>query len=265
MALLNFDKSPHGGRIRLLPDNEHASPIEPRIFIAHSIVGSIEGAFQHFAHNTSLESTFGLRLDGFIEQWMDTEKRADANAKANSFANSVETEDNGDPDTQPWTNAQLNALVWLFNELNQLHPKIQRRAASHWDGSGVGYHTMFPEWVGTPRTCPGRIRINQFNNLLIPMILATEEQGNGGITMSEVVKGLNEWFGGKPIIDGQRTPGGTLLVAADHARKANRQGVLTYAVLESILAKLESIDQRLSAVELRIAALEQKGHDEAQS
>jgi N-acetylmuramoyl-L-alanine amidase len=256
MAILDFRTSPHNGRVRLLPDNRTAARIAPRLFILHSIVGSLEGAYSHFLNNTSLESTFGVRLDGFIEQWMDTERVAHANADANGFANSVETEDNGDPDSQPWTNAQLTSLEWLANELMRLHPAIRRQRANMWDGSGIGYHTMFPEWVGTPRTCPGAIRKRQFNEILLPSILLPDtDLEDDEMSAADAEQGINMWFGGKPIIEGQKTPGGTLLVAADHARKASQQGLITNELLAAILDKIGQIDGR-------ITALEQKGNDE---
>jgi LAGLIDADG-like domain len=71
---------------------------------------------------------------------MDTGRRADANWQANDKAISIETEDDGDPNTQPWTTAQLQSLIWLHNKLVSVHPTIRRREATDCDGPGLGYH-----------------------------------------------------------------------------------------------------------------------------
>ncbi len=173
MALLDFGDAPHGGRVRLLPESKTQKPISPRLFIVHSMVGSIASARQTFETGVK-ESTFAVRLDGFVEQWMDTERLADANLHANSFAISVETEDNGDPDTQEWTAAQLDTITWLAHECRRLHPAIALHRADRPDGAGIGYHTMWgspSEWTPEAKTCPGRARIRQFDETLLPRIL----------------------------------------------------------------------------------------------
>jgi hypothetical protein len=152
------------------------------------MVGSIETARQTFETGNK-ESTFAVRLDGFVEQWMDTERLADANFHANPFAVSVETEDNGDPDTQKWTAAQLDTITWLAHECRRLHPAIALQRADRPDGAGIGFHTMWgapSEWTPEAKTCPGRVRIKQFEETLLPRIL------EGDMTVEEFVKELNK-------------------------------------------------------------------------
>lgn len=177
MAILDLTKAPHGGRVRLLPDNATAPRSTPRLLIFHSIVGSAEGAWNYFATGTNLESTFIVTLGGQVWQCMDTTREADANYRANPFAVSVETEDHGDPDHEPWTDAQLDALTWLGLECRRIHPAIKLQRANTWDGAGYGYHTMFgapSPWTPVSKTCPGRVRIQQFNDILLPRILTGE-------------------------------------------------------------------------------------------
>jgi hypothetical protein len=173
MALLDFGDAPHGGRVRLLPESATQERISPRLFIVHSMVGSIETARRTFETGNK-ESTFAVRLDGFVEQWMNTERLADANLNANPFAVSVETEDNGDPDTQKWTAAQLDTITWLAQECRRLHPAIALRRADRPDGAGIGFHTMWgspSEWTPEVKTCPGLARVRQFDETLLPRIL----------------------------------------------------------------------------------------------
>ncbi|HEU4396784.1 MAG TPA: N-acetylmuramoyl-L-alanine amidase [Actinomycetota bacterium] len=152
MTLLSFAGSPHGGSHKLLPEWQSQPRITPVLIIDHSIVGSALGAWWYFHDSTGIESHFIIRgrrsgsADGHIWQLMDTDRRADANWQANDKAISIETEDDGDPDTQPWTTAQLQSLIWLHNKLARIYPTIRRREASDCDGPGLGYHSK----LGTP-------------------------------------------------------------------------------------------------------------------
>ena len=149
MALISFRGSPHGGSQKLLPEWRSQGRITPIAIIDHSIVGSAIGAWLLFRDSSGLESHFIVRgrrsgaQDGHIWQLMDTGRRADANRDANGYALSIETEDDGDPDTQPWTSAQLQSLAWLHNKLRSVHPTIpRRRSRSCGDPAGLGYHAL---------------------------------------------------------------------------------------------------------------------------
>jgi hypothetical protein len=149
--LVNFEASPHGGHWRPLPDSGREPAIAMRTVIHHSIVGSAEGAFQYFAGATAIESTFIVKKSGYFWQCMSLGEQADANFRANAFAGSIETEDNGNPDTDPWTSAQIDTLVWLSREMRRLRPRIARRKCRTWDDAGIGYHTLFPgQWTNVP-------------------------------------------------------------------------------------------------------------------
>lgn len=239
MAILDLSRAPHGGRVRLLPDNASSPRIIPRLFIAHSIVGSLEGAYRMFRDTSNLESTFGVGLDGHVEQWMDTEREADANYRANPFAISVETEDRGDPDTQPWTPEQLDALAWLARECNRIHPAIPLRRADRWDGSGIGYHTMWgapSPWTPVAKTCPGRARIRQFNDVLLPRLTSG---GQGGLSVTEA----------EQIREDIRLLRQDLTVFGTHGLE---QTVEDFASRQrEALAKLGDLDTRLAALEAR--------------
>jgi hypothetical protein len=160
---------------RLLPENR-TQPISEgqRLVIYHSIVGSAESAYGYFLRSTNLESHFIVRKNGGVMQLIDTARTADANYRANGFAISVETEDNGRPDSDPWTAAQLYSLARLGIWARQHHPKIKAQRADHTRGSGYGYHTMFgapSDWTPVAKSCPGIIRIKQFNDVLLPSLL----------------------------------------------------------------------------------------------
>lgn len=180
MALLDLTRSPHGGRQRHLPEWQSQPPITPTTIIDHSIVGSAESAYQKFRDQSVLESHFIVDLDGAIWQLMDTDRQADANLRANSYAISIETADRGDPDTQPWTPAQLETLIWLHEEIRRVHPTIpRRRSQSCDDPAGLGFHTMHGApgcWTPVSKTCPGVIRKRQWGSLLLPAFLAAPQE-----------------------------------------------------------------------------------------
>lgn len=158
---------------RPLPENTSAPTLEPRVAILHSAavpVTSLYNAFNRAGNN--LESHFFVKKNGVIEQYMDTERQADANYKANRFAVSIETEDNGNPNADPWTPAQLDSIFNLLGWLHSTH-KIPMRRCNKWDGSGVGYHTMWgspSQWTPVAKSCPGKIRIWQFEQKIIPTL-----------------------------------------------------------------------------------------------
>jgi hypothetical protein len=187
VTLISFAGSPHGGSHKLLPEWRSQARITPVLIIDHSIVGSALGAWWYFHDSTGIESHFIIRgrrsgsADGHIWQLMDTDRQADANLQANNKAISIETEDDGDPDNQPWTTAQLRSLIWLHNKLASIYPTIRRREATDCDGPGLGYHSK----LGAPscwtpvvgKTCPGRpVRVRQWQQTLLPAFLHPEEE-----------------------------------------------------------------------------------------
>src|SRR3954447_22199249 len=93
--------------------------------------------FFFFRDQTGIESHFSIlgarsgSQDGHIWQFMNTDRKAEANLRANRFpdgtgAISIETEDNGDPDHQPWSQRQLDSLRWLHDKLARMYPTIPR-------------------------------------------------------------------------------------------------------------------------------------------
>ena len=193
MPLLDFRGSPHGGSHKLLPEWNSQARITPVLIIDHSQVGSSLGTYFYFRDQTGIESHFSVRgrrsgaRDGHIWQFMNTSRAAEANRQANRFPNgtgaiSIETEDDGDPDRQPWTPRQLASLKWLHNKLVRTHPTIPRRRVSSATGTGargLGYHTMFgapSPWTPVSKTCPGKpVRVGQWDNELLPAFLRAEE------------------------------------------------------------------------------------------
>lgn len=160
---------------RPLPENATADRIDPRIVILHTAVANVPSLYGFFANiHETLESTFFVASNGVIEQYMDTERQADANRDANDFAISVENQDNAANPIHPMTPEQLEANIRLFRWCSDVHPKIKRQRCDKWNGSGYGYHTMWgapSHWTPYVKTCPAPSRIKQFEEIMIPALV----------------------------------------------------------------------------------------------
>ena len=158
---------------RLLPENATSARTDPDQVILHTAVDAPgdTSLYGYFARtDVTLESTFFVKNDGTIEQYMDTTRQADANRYANNRAISIETEDDGRPDIKPWSAAQLAALVRLIDWICDTHPKVLRRQCPAWDQAGIGYHSMWgspSEWTPVAgKSCPGAARIPQVPGII---------------------------------------------------------------------------------------------------
>lgn len=159
---------------RILPENANQPRITPRVVILHRAVdGRVPNQSIYPLFSTSgndLESHFFVFDNGTIEQYMDTEVQADANYKANGFAVSIETEDDGVE--RPWTQEQCDAIVRLVSWLCATH-SIPRVLCPRWDGAGIGWHVQFGApgaWTPSVKTCPGPYRIEQIKSVIIPRV-----------------------------------------------------------------------------------------------
>lgn len=150
-----------------LPENSTEPRSNPTQVILHSAVSNASSLRPYFGRSdVVVESHFYVRRDGSVEQYIDTDRQADANYQANPRAVSIETWDNGDPDRITWNDAQLAALARLVRWLASTHA-IPLRSCPSWTATGVGYHSQFPEWSPVVKTCPGLARRPQ-----VPQIIA---------------------------------------------------------------------------------------------
>lgn len=157
---------------KLIPANFKQPRIKPRAIIAHSAggKGSLYGWWLN-PQSKGLECHFWIGDKGEIEQYVDTEVRADANGAANSFAVSIETSSTKHA-TERWNAAQAASLVRLIDWICKTH-SIPRTLMQSATGSGLAWHIQFGSpgpWTPSVKVCPGPARIQQYKNEIVPAI-----------------------------------------------------------------------------------------------
>ncbi len=186
MALCPF------ARQRLIPESWTQGRITPRVLIFHEAVSSADSLYNYWnSPGVELESHFYVYRDGSLDQYVDTNTRADANWDANPFAISVETWDNGGEVDGSWTDAQLATLTRLAAWCEDAHD-IPAEVPITWDGRGMGWHNLYAaRWAGGARACPGPNRALQVRNRIIPAVRAGYDWRAGGNDVG-TIDGLSE-------------------------------------------------------------------------
>lgn len=166
---------------RPLPENETQGQITPTQVILHTAVDAPgpTDLYRYFERrDITLESHFWLPLSKAMEQFIDTNRSADANFRANRRleadrwvgAISVETEDEGRPNELPWNEYQQEQLVDFLVWAHKTHG-IPLKMCESWTGAGIGYHSMWgapSNWTpARGKTCPGPARIAQIPGLIV--------------------------------------------------------------------------------------------------
>lgn len=136
--------------------------------------------YEFFARSdVGAESTYGVSRSGYAEQYMSCDVVANAQRRADGWADSLETEDDGDPERWEWTDPQMEKMcdihVWECLHLGvSPQPAVGAVLPA---ARGQGYHSM---WRATSqelawtmyrgKTCPGSRRIAQWWGELLPEI-----------------------------------------------------------------------------------------------
>lgn len=200
--------------------------ITPTCVVLHTAVSRGSSLFGYFGRDdVHVESHIYVPGDDYdVEQYIDSERQADAQFYGNAYALSAESWDNADPEHVPWTDLQLERLAHFCAWSHQTHqiPLV----TAHLDGNvvrGIGYHSQ-PEfhdlWNLSDHSCPAAPRIAQ-----VPKIIAraAEIAGGGGkppppppphrpalavdgaygpLTVKELQRQLNAAIGARLVVDG---------------------------------------------------------------
>lgn len=154
---------------------------DPRItavgVILHTDAGNVGDLHDYFnGPSGGIESHFHIPKSKPVLQYRDTAYEADANFHGNSFVIngerlgfiSVETQGLA---SDPWNDYQLAEIKKLILWAKSVHPRILLRVCPAWNAAGIGYHTLFGSpgpWTPVAKSCPGPLRIAQFNSVLVP-------------------------------------------------------------------------------------------------
>jgi hypothetical protein len=126
---------------------------------------------QYFARaEVKVESTLIVDYDGGCLQVMETWARAQANGTANRRGISVEVVGVA---SEPYTPAQVERCLDIARWACDTNPIARRQIPAERE-SGIGWHVMFgapgPWTSARGKQCPGRQRIAQVRDVLIPTI-----------------------------------------------------------------------------------------------
>ena len=160
------------------------------VVCVHTMVGFLAGTESMFHQDgwSGTESHFGVggpadgALDGTVYQWVDTDDQADANLQGNHRLISIETSDGGD-ETNPWSDAQLDAITSLVVWACRTHDIPAELIADSAPGRrGIGYHRQGidpwrvaggEKWSNANgKVCPGDVRIAQLVDVVVPRVQA---------------------------------------------------------------------------------------------
>lgn len=230
---------------RLIPESHTQPRITPRLFIVHSTGGptpnGLEGWWNNPASN-GLESHFLIKNDGTLEQYVDTDVRADANGAANGYAISCETESTSAA-TERWTKAQAATLVRLIDWCCTVH-RIPRTITPTATGAGLAWHVQFgapgPWTPSRGKVCPGPARIDQYRNEIIPAV----QHGTDPEEFDMDEKRLRE------IIREEVAPVNTKLDRVNNGLTTNK------GLLESLHGKVDKVVNKATEI---LAAVKSKG------
>lgn len=138
----------------------------------HVAVSEAPSLFGFFSTSTS-DSHFYVNKAGVIEQYVDTDLVAYANADGNASLISVETQGGvTSPDTEPWTDAQLDGLAAICRWARDVEGvPLQVMPDSRPTSRGIGWHRLGVRpyvvsggevWSSSyGKTCPGTRKISQ--------------------------------------------------------------------------------------------------------
>jgi N-acetylmuramoyl-L-alanine amidase-like protein len=175
-----------------------------------------------------VEAHLYLRLNGDLEQYLDTDLRADHAWDANSWSIAMESEDSGrSADPGPWNAAQLDTIVRLCRTLS-----IPAQPLRCMPSDGIGYHRQCESWNRSHHSCPGDAKVAQIAGIIARLKGADMD----ATEVRDIVREMTDYrrLSGMVLrIQNQPRPAGTMQAEgwdfADAALKAGASGGVTKA------------------------------------
>lgn len=210
--------------------------------------GSLHGYFNN--PESKVSSNFWCAKDGRMEQYVDANLEAWAQAAGNATYNSVETE--GYPD-EPLTDAQIKAIahlyVWGANTYRWPYEVVNTIGAK-----GLGTHVMGGgSWSPSHHQCPGTLRSAQRQTIIIQAkvmsIVATLSTAD--------LANIQDYVWIKRTVH----RGSAYIPAIQELANSVTLGMANQASLQGVVGQLNSVISQNESLLTAVAALAAAVHD----
>lgn len=112
----------------------------------HVAVSEQESLYSMFSNSNSSCSHFYVAKDGTIEQYIDTKYRSAADMNGNDSTISVETQGGvKNPDSEPWTAAQVKSLIKLWawaRDTHKIKNQVAKNTQTNDNSAGLSWHRL---------------------------------------------------------------------------------------------------------------------------
>jgi hypothetical protein len=113
---------------------------------------------------TTIGAQLQIAMSGNGYQYVDTGLVVYHAFGASEWAAGFETEDDGNPNN-PWSDAQINKIVAGLQAM-----KVPAQLLKEGPSDGVGWHQKYDSWNQHNHNCPGKVRVEQINDIIIPRL-----------------------------------------------------------------------------------------------
>lgn len=135
-----------GAKKRLIPKWNKVKIARHRRMNLHVAVHNGDSLFSMFSNSNSACSHFYVAKDGTVEQYIDTTYRSASDMHGNDSTISVETAGGvTNPDGEPWTSAQVDALVNLWKWARDTHGiknQVAKNTQTNDNSAGLSWHRL---------------------------------------------------------------------------------------------------------------------------
>lgn len=135
-----------GAKKRLIPKWNKVKIARHRRMNLHVAVHNGDSLFSMFSNSNSACSHFYVAKDGTVEQYIDTAYRSASDMHGNDSTISVETAGGvTNPDGEPWTSAQVDALVKLWKWARDTHGiknQVAKNTQTNDNSAGLSWHRL---------------------------------------------------------------------------------------------------------------------------
>lgn len=135
-----------GAKKRLIDKWNQVKITRHRRVNLHVAVSEAESLFGMFSRSNSACSHFYVAKDGTVEQYIDTKYRSAADLHGSDSTISVETQGGvRDPEGEPWTAAQVTALVALWKWARDAHDiknQVAKNTQTNDNSAGLSWHRL---------------------------------------------------------------------------------------------------------------------------